>query len=183
MDTKELDHIIQNIADFSGLEHIGNGMNKDIKAYFQSFLTWLDLNNVLTIINNYKDINMNLQYVTSHDFLVWLLHYGDVYDNLLRHYLRNDPQLDYKKCARQLYKLRQTHPKFSFAVALASDIKTRGILSDNNLEQFIPVLNSIPNNRILSNGKFIKSSLGDDLYKALYNLSNFAIQRVAQDCL
>ncbi|MQS76098.1 hypothetical protein [Companilactobacillus halodurans] len=181
MDIKELDLVTREIEDFSGLEHIGNGMNKDIEDYFNFFMTWIDWNNVLDVINNYKDINMNLHYVTAHDFLVWLLHYGDVYDNLLRQCLSHDPLLDYKKVARQLYQLRQNHPKYSFTVALSSRMKSKKFLSDNDLDRFIPLLAKIPNNRKLSKKEITQSNLGDNLYEALYSLSNFAVQRVARN--
>lgn len=182
MDIKELDIVTKEIDNFSGLEHIGDGKNRDIEVYFQSFMTWIEWNNVLDVVNNYKNIHMDLRYVTSHDFLVWLLHYGDVYDNLLRHCLSQNPLMDYKKAARQLYKLRQFHPKFSFTVALATRFKSKDFLSDNDLDQFIPILAGIPNNNGLSAKESATSDLGEQLFEALYSLSNFAVQRVAEDC-
>lgn len=182
MDTKELTLVTKEIDNFSGLEHIGNGKNKDIERYFQSFMTWIEWNNVLQVINNYKDIQMNLQYVTSQDFLIWLLHYGDVYDNFLRHCLHHDPLTNYEMEARQLFKLRQLHPKFSFTVALATQIKSKRFLSDNDLGNLIPILAEIPNNHDLPTDKRLTSDLGEQLYKSIYSLSNFAVQRVAEKC-
>jgi hypothetical protein len=78
--------IEEKIASFGGLSSIGDGNNDKIEQYFHSFMDWLDFNNVLDVINRYAGINMNLQYVTSHDFLIWLLHYGDIYDNVLEKY-------------------------------------------------------------------------------------------------
>lgn len=182
MDIKELDIVTKEIDNFSGLEHIGDGKNKDIESYFQSFMTWIEWNDVLEVINNYKNIHMDLHYVTSHDFLVWLLHYGDVYDNLLRHCLSQDPLLDYKKAARQLYQLRQFHPKFSFTVALASQFKNTDFLSDNDLDEFIPLLAEIPNNKGLTAKERVQSDVGDKLFAAIYSLSNFAVLRVAENC-
>ncbi|TGD23055.1 hypothetical protein EGT49_06885 [Companilactobacillus suantsaicola] len=183
MDIKELNFVTKEIESFSGLEHIGNGKNADIEVYFHSFMTWLDWNNVLDVINNYKNIHMNLHYVTSHDFLVWLLHYGDVYDNLLRHCLRNDSEINYKQAARQLYQMRQFHPKFSFTIALTTHLKSFDFLSDNDLDKFIPILAEIPNNQGRKNDEFVNSKLGDNIFDAIYSLSNFAVQRVAQDCI
>ncbi|WP_201307693.1 hypothetical protein [Companilactobacillus farciminis] len=182
MDIKELNIVNQDMDSFSGLSHIGNGKNQDIEKYYQSFQTWLDWNNVLDVVNNYKNIHMDLHYVTSHDFLVWLLHYGDVYDNLLRHCLNQNPHLDYKAAARNLYKLRQIHPKFSFTVALAAHLKTHDFLSDNDLNQFIPILAEIPNNSGKKKAEIITSELGEKLYEAVYSLSNFAVERVSQEC-
>lgn len=182
MDIKELNFANHDLDNFAGLSHIGNGKNQDIEKYYQSFRTWLDWNNVLDVVNNYKNIHMDLHYVTSHDFLVWLLHYGDFYDNLLRHCLNQNPSMDYKTAARDLYKLRQSHPKFSFTVALAAHLKAHDFLSDKDLDQFIPVLGKIPNNSGKKKHEIVTSELGEKLYEAVYSLSNFAVERVSQEC-
>ncbi|WP_195702027.1 hypothetical protein [Companilactobacillus futsaii] len=90
--------------------------------------------------------------------------------------------MDYKTAARDLYKLRQSHPKFSFTVALAAHLKAHDFLSDNDLDQFIPVLASIPNNSGKKKTDMITSELGEKLYEAIYSLSNFAVERVSQEC-
>ncbi|AKP03823.1 hypothetical protein [Companilactobacillus pabuli] len=182
MDIKELNIAGLNLDSFVGLSHIGNGKNQDIEKYYQSFQTWLDWNNVIDVVNNYKNIHMDLHYVTSHDFLVWLLHYGDIYDNLLRHCLNQNPSMDYKTAARDLYKLRESHPKFSFTVALAAHFDAHDFLSDKDLDQFIPVLANIPNNSSKKKDQMIVSELGEKLYEAIYSLSNFAVERVSQEC-
>ncbi|WP_195702028.1 hypothetical protein [Companilactobacillus futsaii] len=68
MDIKELNFANQDLDNFAGLSHIGNGKNQDIEKYYLSFRTWLDWNNVLDVVNNYKNIKMDLHYVTSYDF-------------------------------------------------------------------------------------------------------------------
>lgn len=182
MDVKEFNQnkIMTRINDFSGLSHIGNGKNEDIEHYYQSFLTWMEWNHVLDVVNNYAQVNMDFKYVTSQDFLIWLLHHGDVYDNYLRFQLRQNPELDYKKDARELFNLRQLHPKFSFTVALTSHMPANHFLSDNDLKDFLPILAKIPNNKKSRQQKF--SELGSGLFDAIYSLSNFAVERVSKDC-
>ncbi|MFH5810568.1 hypothetical protein [Companilactobacillus sp. FL22-1] len=119
----------------AGLEHIGNGENKAIDNYFQIFKAWLQNNQILTKLNQYSKKDITLEHVSTNDFLVWLLHYGDVYDNLLRQCLKNDPLLDYHAAARTFYHLRQFHPKFSFTVALTSQLPRNQFLSDNDLNK------------------------------------------------
>lgn len=184
MDIKEFDKntIITKIDNFTGLSHIGNGKNEDIERYYHSFRTWLEWNNVLKVANNYANVHMDLRYVTSQDFLMWLLHHGDVYDNYLRYQLRLDPTLDYKKDAREFYYLRQLHPKFSFTVALASHMPANNFLSDNNLDEFIPLLAHIPNNEKQIKNNHVFSEFGSGLFEAIYSLSNFAVERVSKDC-
>lgn len=182
INTFDKDLVLDKVESFAGLEHIGNGNNVDIDHYFNSFMDWLDWNNVLTIVNNYKGIDMTLEYVTSLDFLVWLLHHGDVYDNLLKNQLKHNPMMDYQDEALELYDLRQLHPKFSFTVALTAFMPTNELLSDNDLDQMIPLLNQIPNNKSLKRTDFLTSKIGEGLYKTLYRLSNFAVERESKYC-
>ncbi|CAJ1192626.1 hypothetical protein CPEBRM1_ABPJDJAI_01415 [Companilactobacillus paralimentarius] len=173
--------IEEKIASFGGLSSIGDGNNDKIEQYFHSFMDWLDFNNVLDVINRYAGINMNLQYVTSHDFLIWLLHYGDIYDNVLEKYFSNDTADDYIDIIREFAHLRSIHPKYSFTVALTHHLPEKSFLSDNDLDKLIPILASIPDN---ANKREDTNSLyGRSLFMALYSLNNFAIERVSASCI
>lgn len=180
MHTKEFNKnaVINKIDSFSGLAHIGNGNNKDIEAYYRSFMDWLDQNNVLAIIDQYANVQMNLNNVTPHDFLIWLLHYGDVYDNLLRYCLKVNSNFDYKDYAIEFYNLRKLHPKFSFTVALSSQMMTNRFLSDNDITSLTNLLITIPDNSNKSQRVYQTSSIGNGLFDALHRLSNFATERV-----
>lgn len=182
INTFDKDMVVEKVDNFAGLEHIGNGNNEDIDKYFNSFMTWLNWNNVLDIVNNYADVDMTLKYVTPIDFLIWLLHYGDVYDNLLKHQLKNNPLMDYQDEALELFDLRQLHPKFSFTVALTSRMQTNALLSDNDLDQMILILSKIPDNSHLDKSDIRYSELGEGLFKTLYCLSNFAVERESKYC-
>ncbi|KRO00590.1 hypothetical protein [Companilactobacillus kimchiensis] len=172
------DFIKNEINEFSGLTHIGNGINNDIENYYHSFMDWLNQNDVLEIIDQYANVQINLDDVTSHDFLIWLLHYGDVYDNLLRHCLEINPTLDYKRYAIEFFNLRQLHPKFSFTVALSSQMTIKKFLSDNDLANLTNLLNSIPDNSHNSHRDYQASIVGNELFDALIKLSNFATERI-----
>lgn len=174
------DLVAKTVSKFSGLEHIGNGKNADIENYFSSFKDWLTKNDVLEILYKYNKTKLDLQNVNSYDFLIWLLHFGDVYDNLLRHRLRMHPEDDYKNDAIELYNLRQLHPKFSFAVAMNSQLPGNEILSDNDLGRIISQLAAIPDNESVSRRDFQFAQFGDGLYDAIDQLIRFSLERVAK---
>lgn len=177
----EKDVIEQEIAQLDGLSSIGDGNNQKIDQYFHSFMDWLEWNNVLDVINKYAQTNMNLHYVTSHDFLIWLLHYGDVYDNILQRLFSDEFLKEHLDLIRKFGYLRSIHPKYSFTVALTHNIDQQHLLSDNDLDKLIPILANIPDNtgkKILEN-----SAAGKAIFVALYALNNFAIERVALDCI
>jgi len=170
------DVVRNEIAEFSGLSHIGNGMNRDIDNYFHSFMTWLNQNDVLEIVNQFSNTPINLKGVNSQDFLIWLLHYGDVYDSFLRYCLEINPALDYKRYAIEFFNLRQLHPKFSFVVALSSQLTTNKFLSDNDLDDLTDLLVNVSKNS--SNNK--ESTTGIELFDALLKLSKFEKERISQ---
>jgi len=182
MQTKEFnkDTVNNEIAEFSGLTHIGNGTNRDIENYYHSFKRWLKQNNVLEIINQYSDEPLNLDSVNSKDFLIWLLHYGDVYDSFLRYCLEIDPALDYKRYAIEFYNLRQLHPKFSFTVALSSQMIIGEFLSDNDLDKLTDLLIKIPDNSQTDRHRYKFSTIGNDLFDALFKLSDFSKERISR---
>jgi len=182
MQTKRFNEDIVNneIAEFSGLTHIGNGTNRDIENYYCSFMEWLNQNDVLEIIDRYANESISLKNVTSKDFLIWLLHYGDVYDSLLRYCLEVNPALDYKRYAIEFYNLRQLHPKFSFTVALSSHIKENKFLSDNDLDELTHLLTKIPDNSQLGIHQYKVSIIGNNLFDSLFKLSKFSKERVSR---
>lgn len=169
--------IMKRVDEFAGLEHIGNGKNQDIEDYYQAFMSWLDKHNVLDILNDYNDTQFDLKNVNSYDFLIWLLHFGDVYDNLLRHRIRKHPNFDYKNDAIILFNLRQLHPKFSFAVALNAQLAGNEILSDNDLPVICQSLIEIPSNKRVTQTTFQVSEWADGLIDTLNKLVDFSAER------
>jgi len=170
------DVVRNEIAEFSGLSHIGNGMNRDIDNYFHSFMDWLDQNDVLGIVNQFSNTPISLKGVNSQDFLIWLLHYGDVYDSFLRYCLEEHPALDYKRYAIEFFNLRQLHPKFSFVVALSSQMASNKFLSDNDIDDLTDLISAI--NKDARN--YNESAIGNALFDSLLKLSKFEEERVSK---
>lgn len=171
--------IKQKITDFQGLSGLASVRNSDIETYFYSFMNWLTHKHVLNIVNNYSEVNLTLQYVDSDDFIVWILHFGDVYANLRERYSKiiypnglDDTSIRYLK------HLKNLNPRYSFLVALTHHVKDSHFFSDADLEKLTPLLKQIPNNK---NSKIKhNSAFGQALFDSLYTLSNYGIERMVK---
>lgn len=185
MEIKQLEHDIikQNIDDLTGLSGHADVSSTDIDKYFHEFMDWLEWNHVLTVVNKYAGIHMNLQYVTKVDFVVWILHFGDVYENLANRYAAGifKNGLD-DEAISQLRQINKKDPRYSYLVALTHKFQDKTFLSDNDLDKFLPVLADIPDNTDHDKNDLLPSDAGDALYHSLYLLSNYAVERVAENC-
>jgi len=185
MEIKQLEHDIikQDITGLTGLSGHADVSSTDIDKYFYEFMDWLEWNHVLDVVNKYANIHMNLQYVTKADFVVWILHFGDVYENLANRYAAGifKGGLD-DEALSQLRLMDKKNPQYSYLVALTHKFPEKTFLSDNDLDSFLPVLANIPDNTDTKPDDRILSDEGAALYHSLYLLSNYAIERVAENC-
>ncbi|HJF86621.1 MAG TPA: hypothetical protein K8V88_04205 [Companilactobacillus farciminis] len=171
--------IKQKINDFTGLSGLASVRNSDIEEYFYGFMDWLIENKILEKVNNYSEVNLTLQYINSDDFIVWILHFGDVYANLRERYseIIYPNGLD-KSATNQLKQLKKINPKYSFLVALTHHLKSSQFYSDRDINKLDSLLKRIPNN---NNSKIKRNSaLGQALFDSLYTLSNYGIERMVK---
>jgi len=185
MELKQLeqDVIKQNITDLTGLSGKADVSSQEIDKYFHEFMDWLEWNHVLDVVNKYAQVHMDLHYVTKVDFVVWILHFGDMYENLANRYA--DGLCPNGLNDEALSKLRLTdkkNPRYSYLVALTHRLKDNLFFSDNDLDKMLAVLNSIPDNTDHPKAEQVVSEAGIALYRSLYLLSNYAVERVSEDC-